>query len=426
MKKIQLIIALGILMTACFKQEIVPVLVYDGQPANMTIAEFQKLHTLDATHFATLIEEDAIITGIVTSTDKYNSCYKEIYFQDATGGLCIRTSNTSYFNQYPIGQRIFVKAKGLYLENYVSGSRYGFYQIGLFGGDGGTQYLSAQVENQHVFRSGIPEPCPAPKEIKDTADIALKDYHTLVTLKNCYFTDAVNGVSTYFEKLSASTTVSRRIQFNTGKGFVEARISEFCDFAKDTLPQGALNITGILTMFGTIDQSTPPPTPQLIICSVGDVVKSPPIIPAKILKSFDMKTDPFTQGWSNKKNIGEMNWTYFQGSHVQIEAPTGNESECWFVSPKFNFAGEKDVALFFTYRINTGTKDNMKALYTIDGNDWKEFDFTPQTGGNKEAMFKIPDNYASNPNLQVAFKYKTSTVFPRWAIFDITFKANVL
>jgi len=413
-----LILILGVLLASCFKPEEIPPLEFNGK-ANMTIAEFQTLHELSATKPVTFIERDAIITGLVISTDQFGSSYKEIYFQDETGGLSIRINNSSYYEKYRIGQRIFVKAQGLYLGNYVSGTNYGFYQIADYGNaNGGMEYLSASKENLHIFRSGIPETPPAPKIITKQTDFNLpEDYHTLVQLKNCYFADA-KDTTLYFDFSSTSNTISRRIRFNTGSGNgVDARISRYCDFANDTLPEGPLNITGILTKF--YDD-----TPQLIICSIKDVEKMPE---EKILKNYDMYTDPFTQGWTNKQIQGIATWNYSSGTpgNVRIQPQAGNETECWFVSPKFNFAGEKDIALFFSYRIPNGSKDNVKVAYTIDGTNWHELNFIPEIGPTTDAAIKIPDNIATNPNLQIAFQYKTTGLYPIWMISGITIKGNV-
>jgi hypothetical protein len=414
-----LLIFLVVLLTSCFKQDIVPVLIFDGE-ANMTIAEFQKFHTLSDSKIPTLIDTAVIITGIVTSTDEFGSSYKELFFQDTTGGLSIRVSNTSYYKTYRIGQRIFVKAKDLYLGNYVSGTRYGFYQLGLYGNsNGGMEYISSKAEGHHIFRSGAPEARPKPAPITGTKDIDYGiggDYHTLVRLENCYFTNA-NGTSLYFEPSGTLTTISRDINFKNGTGTVQARISQFCTFANDVLPEGPLNITGILTMFGTTESSTP----QLIICDVKDVK---PVLPAKILESFDMKTNPFEKGWQNVQKAGTTPWIY-ENSSVRVLTPS-EETECWFVSPKFNFAGEKNVALTFSYRLQSGTGDNLQALYTVDGTDWQSLSFTPQAGATTEVTLKLDENIAAHPNLQIAFKYKTTTVFPMCAIYNVTFKADAV
>jgi hypothetical protein len=414
MKKISvLIILIGILFSSCFKTEMAPVLIFDGE-ANMTIAEFHQLRTLSS-DLPTLIDSNIIITGIVTSTDEFGSAYQELFFQDSTGGISIRIANSSYHTKYRMGQRIFVKTKDIYLGNYASGDRYGFYQIGFFG-NGRFMNLPTSLESRHIFRSDVPGALPAPKIITGESDIDKpRDYHTLVRLENCYFTQA-NGSIRYFEPSGTLTTISQNIGFSNGTGSVQARISKFCDFADDILPEGALNITGILTMFGTI--------PQLIICRIDDVKILPPAPPAKILASFDMKTNPFDKGWQNIQKTGNASWTY-TGTNVMAQPPAGEETECWFVSPKFNFSGEKDVALSFSYRLQSGTSDNIQVLYTIDGSDWKPLSFTLQVGATTETTIKLMNDIATNPNLQIKFRYKTTTVFPMCAIYNVTFRANV-
>jgi hypothetical protein len=321
--------------------------------------------------------------------------------------------------KYRIGQRIYIKAKGLYLGNYVSGSNTGYYQIGAYvNKNGGMEYLSSAEESQHVFRSGVPETPPAPKVITKQNDFDIpKDYHTLVKLQNCYFVNA-DGTTKYFETTGSSTTISRRIKFNLGGGNgVDPGISPNIKKNKDILPVGALNITGILTKF--YDD-----TPQLIICSVGDVQIIPP---AKDLLTFDMNTNPFDKSWTNKHVKGSTAWTYNANTkNVSIQAPAGEETECWFVSPKLNFSGEKDVALLFTYRIPNGKSDNVAVKYTVDGTNWNALDFTPAIGATSDAALKLNDNIATNPNLQIAFQYKTTELYPTWIISKITFKANVV
>jgi hypothetical protein len=418
MNKLPLLLTLiGILFSSCFKQEVPPVMKFDGE-ANMTIAELQQLHVLSDNKECTLIDTNVIITGIVISTDEFGSCYKELYIQDTTGGICFRIANTSYFHKYRIGQRIFVKAQDLYLGNYVSGTRYGFYQLGLYGNtNGGMEFISTNIENRHIFRSELPVPCPAPKIITGTTDIIEGiggDYHTLVRLDNCFFIEA-DGSRKYFEPSGTLTTISQNVGFNNGTGTIQARISKFCKFANDTLPQGPLNITGILSMY-----YSPPYSPyQLLICDVKDVS---PALPPKILESYDMKTNPFTQGWQNVQKMGTASWTY-ENSSVRV-SPLSQETECWFVSPKFNFAGEEDVAITISYRLQSGTGDNLQALYTTNGADWQALTFTPQTGSTTESIIRLSNDIVTNPNLQIAFKYKTTTVFPMCAIYNVTLSAK--
>jgi hypothetical protein len=281
------------------------------------------------------------------------------------------------------------------------------------------EYIVSQVENQHIFRSEVPGPPPKPTIFTSTHEIDYGiggDYHTLVRLEDCYFVDA-DGSAKYFEPSGTLTTISRNIRFNNGSGTVQARISKFCDFANHILPQGTLKVTGLLTMFGTTSDANP--IPQLIIRSIDDV-----IVP-KVLVNYDMKTNPFDLGWKNEQITGNIPWTYATGSNMQVIPTSGIETECWFISPKQNFAGEKDVALLFSYRIGAGTSENFQAYYTVDGKNWNSLNFIPQSGGTKEAVIKLENQIATNPNFQIAFQYKTNTYYPMCIINSISFKTNV-
>jgi hypothetical protein len=288
----------------------------------------------------------------------------------------------------------------------------------------GLVVITSKKENQHIFRHNIPEARPEPKTISSTTDIETGiggDYHTLVRLANCYFKDA-DGTKPYFVPSGTLSTISQDIEFTHGTGTVQARISQFCTFANDIMPEGPLNITGILSMYLTPNSTYSPH--QLIICSIDDVQEFPK---EKTLKTFDMSSNPYEQGWKNELKKGTATWDYYPGDkHVRISAASGVETECWFVSPKFDFSGEKDVALTFNYRLPNGSGENAQVLYSVDGTNWTPFDYTIQQAGLATTVYvKIKENIASNPNLQIAFKYKTTTVFPMWAINSITFKANV-
>ena len=418
-------IVLVVLMVSCFKLDETPVLTYDGE-ANATIAQIQALHTLgagpatyisDSLCMATVGEKEMVITGIVTSTDKYGSAYKEMFLQDETGGISIRIANTSYSTKYRIGQRIFVKMNGLYIGNYVSGGGVnGFYQIGLSYPNGGMEYIPEKVENTNIFRDNIPDPSKIDvKTISSEKDIIPGiggDYHKRVTLTNCYFADA-NGTTTYFPSGSTGT-YSRNINFNEGTGTVQARISQYCTFANEILPEGTVNVTGLLTLFGT--------SPQLIICSLEDVVAP------QIILSYDMNVNPLTQGWTVKQVEGDATWTY-TNKQMLLDVPKETSNESWLISPKLNLAGAEDVTFAFSYRINNGTKEQVQALYTTDGTNWINFDFTPNVGSWMEANLKLDPKVASDPNLQVAFKCKTNNSMNNqlmWAIRSITFKGNLI
>ncbi len=104
-------------MPGCVKDE------FDAPPAGgqdpnitatHTIAQLKALYT-----GATLqLTNDIIIVGVVTADDKSGNFYKTMVIQDATGGISIRLDQSNYYTKFPIGRRVFVKCKGLYIGEY--------------------------------------------------------------------------------------------------------------------------------------------------------------------------------------------------------------------------------------------------------------------------------------------------------------------
>lgn len=112
------------LFTSCVKKDFKPPVdnsAYDPQlEVTHTIQEIQSLPQ------NIMIEEDIIIEGVVVMDDKSGNYYKKIVIQDATGGIELMIDQNNLYNDYPIGRKIYVKLKGLYLGNYGSNLQIGY------------------------------------------------------------------------------------------------------------------------------------------------------------------------------------------------------------------------------------------------------------------------------------------------------------
>src|SRR5690349_18759107 len=75
--------------------------------ANTTIKALKAMHT-SAGAFD-VITTDIVISGIVVADDKSGNLYKQLFIQDATGGLQIMLDANSLYASYPVGRRIFIK-----------------------------------------------------------------------------------------------------------------------------------------------------------------------------------------------------------------------------------------------------------------------------------------------------------------------------
>lgn len=111
MKRIYYIISALILLASC--EEFQPVFTgkYDEPDA-------YKKETLEATHtIAQLaamyktgkpvtIDEDIIIKGVISTTDKPGNFYKSFYIQDETGGMEVKLGKNGLYNDYKLGQTV--------------------------------------------------------------------------------------------------------------------------------------------------------------------------------------------------------------------------------------------------------------------------------------------------------------------------------
>lgn len=139
---------------------------------NCSIADLKALYTK---HGAPVeIIDDLIIKGEVTTSDEDGNVYREIYIQDATGAICLKLGRSSSYDDYKIGQILYVKCKGFVVGEYgYKSGNYGgagLLQLGLMG-DGWEEFLdgSSDVEpeyetsyidllpiiKEHIFRGAI-------------------------------------------------------------------------------------------------------------------------------------------------------------------------------------------------------------------------------------------------------------------------------
>ncbi len=124
---------------------------------NKTILELKTLYKKEPVK----ISDNIIIGGQVVSEDRSGNVYKSLYIQDATGGIELKLGKTGLYNDYKLGQWVYVKCSGLTLGAYN-----GMLQIGFEDptGDYETSYLDVQyIIDTHVIRGELDTPMEAKK-----------------------------------------------------------------------------------------------------------------------------------------------------------------------------------------------------------------------------------------------------------------------
>ncbi|MGN0190249.1 MAG: DUF5689 domain-containing protein, partial [Candidatus Cryptobacteroides sp.] len=110
-----------------------------------------------------VVSDELWVKGRITSSDRSGNFYKSFYIQDDPEGpgIEVKIGKNSLYNEYKLGQEIYINLDGLCVGEYgwKSGDSYGegMVQIGL--ADPSETYSTAYLEHQyiiekHIFRGG--------------------------------------------------------------------------------------------------------------------------------------------------------------------------------------------------------------------------------------------------------------------------------
>ncbi|MEO0311438.1 MAG: hypothetical protein RIQ89_1095 [Bacteroidota bacterium] len=254
MKKILSILSFSlalVLLNGCVKEE------YDN-PSNInvnpnltathTIAQLQAM----ATGTAVLINTDMIISGIVTADDASGNFYKEIVIQDSTGGLVILVDQTNFSVVYPVGRRLFIKCKGLYV-----GNDNGSVELGMLN-NGAVGRIYSTLLDQYIFKGqwGL---SVSPKVVTINS-LGANVSNMLVKIEGVEVDDADTAKT--WANAAGQQSVAIAIN-DCNNNTIDIYTSGFADFANVKVPSGKGSVIGIFRPYGGGD--------EIIIRNTADV-----------------------------------------------------------------------------------------------------------------------------------------------------------
>ena len=231
--------------------------------ANTSIATLKALHTSSGAY--DVITSDLIISGIVVADDKSGNLYKQLFIQDATGGLQILLDANSLYGTYPVGRKIFIKCKDLCISDYNNTMELGV--KATVGGVPSIEGIPGNLISKYVVGGSLNNPVVA--KVVTLADLTmpcssckpwLQPYlGTLIQLDGFAFVDRN---TTYSDTSAYKSTLNRNIK-NCSSQIIIVRNSAYANFAGIALPKGRGSIQAIFTAFGS--------TQQLLIRDTTDV-----------------------------------------------------------------------------------------------------------------------------------------------------------
>ncbi len=341
------------------------------------------------------LADDVAMEAIVIGDDSSGNIYKSLVLSEADGsaGITIIIDQVEMFNVYPVGRKVFVKTKGLYIGDFN-----GLPQLGTTPTQNGNFLAMGRIPEailSEVVVPGIRNQVVTPKA-RTINSLGNTDLNTLVTLSDVEFSaGALND--TYADAVEQQS-VNQILEDCDGNSLT-IRTSGFADFAGEAIPQGNGSFTAIFGRFGTTD--------QLTIRNLGDINLTgercdgggntgggDPTITEPIVK------------------VSEILAKWVPGSFVELtdevametivigDDRSGNIFKSLVLSDADGGAGITIIInqfdLYEKYPVGTKVYVKTQGLYIGDFNGLPQIGTTPMDNGGNLQMGRIEENVAAN------------------------------
>jgi len=314
--------------------------------ANTSIKDLKALHTSAQAY--DIITSDLIISGVVVADDKSGNLYKQLFIEDATGGLQILLDANSLYGSYPVGRKIFIKCKDLCISDYNNTMQLGV--KALVGGVPSLEGIPANLISKFVVGGSLNNPVVPTvvtfAQLNAVYAPANQPWQhpyigRLIQLEDYAFT---NPSTSYSDTSAYKSTLNRDIKHCSGS-LLTVRNSAYASFAAQPLPTGRGSIVAIYTVFGT--------TKQLLLRNSDDVkfngIYNCPLAPGEVFfENFDaIGANNGTLSLPNWKNIAEvggvpyLNAIFGTVKCAKITAFNTSSSNVtsWLITPQISLAG---------------------------------------------------------------------------------------
>lgn len=233
--------------------EIVP-----NKAVQTTIAELKtKYASVITSNGYKLIEDDLQLHAVVNGNDQGGNLYKQISIQDETGGIIVGINATDLYAFMPVGQKIVINLKGLYIGGYGKMAQLGAeYNGGMGRMEQAVWEKSVRLVGDEFTSTNGDETTTIQMTAKaDTIDFsAPKDHNSMigriVKLSNVEISG--EGTQTLAPEDGSvrltSNCANRNINGTEAKDIV-LRTSTYSDFASRPIPAGKVDIYGVCTYY---------------------------------------------------------------------------------------------------------------------------------------------------------------------------------
>lgn len=316
---------------------------FDGK-----IVDFTKVigaGTAEVTEYA----NNEAFQGYVVSSDEGGNFYKKIYLQNEakTQAIAIAIDKSGLYADFPIGAKVQVRLKGLttQINNGILETGYQIHTSSS--GRKSVGNMPEVVYKKHVFN--LQETLKPQTELnKDITEVkSVKNDGSLgqlITLKGVSFSKTDIGKKFHIKENDRFQGTDYTLTDAKGET-VKFRTSRYAKFINETVPAGKLDITGILTKFGS--------NYQFLINNITDIKvvgnsdnnngNDNNVVISQFPYNQNFEKDPTSEGWKVITTKGERKWEKkeYKGAHYMrmtafVKDKPVTDVTTWLVTPKLN------------------------------------------------------------------------------------------
>ena len=241
------IIVFSICLWSCSKNK------QDSPPDNRAYDPGLKVtHTIAALQTtAGVVTEDVVISGVVIMDDKSGNYNRKIVIQDSSGGIEVLIDQDNLYNDYPVGRKVYLKCKGLFIAMPGLNPQLGYAP----GANGNLAGIPAVLTDQYIVKGNYPElliPDTVTLAMLAMPDKAKEHLNTLVAIKEVQFDDADTSMP-YAQQVVLATATNRMIR-DCNNGSMAMRNSGYARFQSYFTPSGNGILTAVYTRFNGLAQ----------------------------------------------------------------------------------------------------------------------------------------------------------------------------
>ena len=162
---------------------------FGGAENIKTIAQAKALYTAQYGGEPYKVMEDFVIKGKVTTSDKEGNLYKTLYIQDETAGIELKIGKNGLYNEYKLGQTVYVQLNGLTVGYYRGMINIGYQKNDVDKYE--TSYMEHyQIIDSHIFKGEQGTPVE-PKVITESQVTDPTNLGRLVTISDLTYSDMI-------------------------------------------------------------------------------------------------------------------------------------------------------------------------------------------------------------------------------------------